>query len=143
MKKAGLLFAIFLATQLYAQNRISEIQGCWGLVSPKNSPGPEFIAESYKGITHLVISPELESRALGQYNKDNNEFEYWIGFIPSWDGKRLTGNPIDSNGTNNKQKVSVPLTFNSKKNTITIHIKNPEYGNVKFIYRKMECDDRM
>lgn len=143
-KRIGLLFFIAIASNLHGQNTISDIEGCWELVSPKNSFGPEFIHESNKGITHIVVSGEQYSGAFGQYNTDD-ELEYAIHFIPEWDGKILTGTVSDTTWNNDLDnlKISIPLVFDSKKNTLTIQINNHKYGKVKFIYNKLECDEKM
>jgi len=143
MKKATVLFCfIILITGLgYAQNYIpddSPVIGTWYLLSPKKSPGPEFITESYKGITNFTIIPgDSESEASGGKNKKTGLFSYTMKFIAEWDGTQLTGNVTAASwdATNKNLKISVPFSYDAKKDLVTIHINNPEYGDVNFVFK--------
>ncbi len=140
-----LLFLLLLgATTLRGQNYLksdSPLLGMWVLSSPKKSPGPEFIPESYKGMTHLTFNAgNADSEASGMFNKKTSLFDYAIKFIAEWDGTKLTGTVTIATWTTEieKLKINVPLAFDTKKGQILIHINNPEYGDVTFIYKKMK-----
>lgn len=143
MKKATTLFyfIILIASFGYSQNYIpdnSPVIGTWYLSSPKKSPGPEFITESYKGITNFTIIPgDSESEASGGKNKKTGLFTYTMKFIAEWDSNQLTGKVTAASwDPNNKNmNISVPFSYDAKKDLITIHINNPEYGNVNFVFK--------
>ncbi len=143
MKKLALITVLLCSLYSYstAQNFIpddSPLIGTWYLSFPKKSPGPEFIAESYKGITNFTILPgDAESEASGGKNKKTELFSYTMKFIAEWDGKKLTGNVTAASwdATNKSLKISVPLVYDATKDLITININNPEYGNVNFVFK--------
>jgi hypothetical protein len=131
---------IISSATLQAQNTIADdspIVGTWSLISPKNSPGPEFIAETYKGINGFTINAgKNESTAEG----NGESYNHSLSFKAEWGGKKLTGQVTQAswNKEVGKLKVSVPFEYDSKKKQIIIHVNNAEYGDVKFIYQKMK-----
>lgn len=144
MKKPILLLSIlFFGYQFSSsQNFIpdnSPVIGTWYLLSPKKKAGPEFIAESYKGITNFTLIPgdDVESEASGGKDKKTGLFSYTMKFIAEWDGTKLTGKVTAASWdpTNKNLRISVPMVYDAKKDLITIHINNPEYGDVNFIFK--------
>jgi hypothetical protein len=143
--KKPILFLILLPAGIhfaFSQNYIpdnSPVIGTWYLFSPKKKPGPEFIPESYKGITNftLLAGSDVESEASGGKDKKTGLFTYTMKFIPEWDGNHLSGKVTAASWdpTNKNLKISVPFVYDSKKDLITIHINNPEYGDVNFVFK--------
>lgn len=147
MKLLLFIFIFFnysLTVTLFAQNYLpvnSPIIGEWELISPKKSPGPEFVVETYIGIAVFKLAAEQNtSMAAASYNKEDKTYLKKAEFIAQWDGNKLTGTVFNSNWpkVSNPLMVNVPLVYNAKKDLITIHINNPEYGNVKFIYKRIK-----
>jgi hypothetical protein len=144
MKKLILFLVVFLLSISFSfsQNYIpdnSPLIGTWYLYSPKKKAGPEFIAESYKGITNFTLVPgdDAESEASGGRDKKTELFSYTMKFIAEWDGTKLTGKVTAASWdqTNKNLKISVPLVYDSKKDLVTIHINNAEYGDVNFVFK--------
>lgn len=141
--RSFLFIAVFtLSTQVFSQQLKpgSPIIGTWQLVSPKKSPGPEFVAETYIGIsTFQLTSGNNISVAAASYDKEKKQYINAAEFIAEWDEKRLTGIVSISNWpkVSDPLKINVPLEYDSKKDQIIIHINNPEYGDVKFVYKRI------
>lgn len=128
---------------MYGQQYIkvgSPIVGTWQLVSPKKSPGPEFTSDTYVGIsTFQLASGTNISMAASSYDDSKKQYVNAAEFIAEWDEKRLTGIISISNWpkVSDPLKINVPLEYDSKTDRIIIHINNPEYGDVKFIYKRI------
>lgn len=140
-----LLLTLFfrLTFTLHSQNYVkadSPIIGEWELVSPKKSPGPEFVTETYIGISvfKLAAGQNISIAAAG-YNKHEKKYVNTAEFIAEWDGTKLTGIVSKSiwHQLTNPLQINVPLKYDDKKDRIIIHVNNPEYGNVKFIYKRV------
>jgi hypothetical protein len=139
-----LLLLIFSTANQYGQNYLkvgSPIIGEWILISPKNSPGPEFVVETYIGIgVFKLASGENISMAAASYDKEEAKYKNAAEFIAEWDGTRLTGIVSVSNWpkVTDPLKINVPMEYDEKKDRIIIHINNSEYGDVKFIYKRVK-----
>lgn len=133
-----------LTINIHSQNYIKDndpVIGKWELVSPKKSPGPEFVAETYIGIAAFKLSSGQNiSIAAASYIKEEKKYVNFAEFIAEWDGNRLTGKVSLTSWPQQTDKVqiNVPLEYDSKKDRIIIHINNPEYGDVKFIYKRIK-----
>ena len=147
MKKQFIVFLfvlIFSSTHQYGQNYLkvgSPLIGEWTLISPKKSPGPEFIAETYVGIgVFKLASGDNISMAAASYNKEEGKYINAAEFIAEWDGSRLTGVVSVTNWPKISDPliIGVPMMYDAKKDRIIIHINNPEYGDVKFIYKRVK-----
>ena len=144
-KKHLLLGFIYCLTAIvHSQNYIKEndpVIGKWELTSPKKSPGPEFVPETYIGIAAIKLSSgQFTSIAASTYNKEERKFVNYAEFIAEWDGNKLTGKVSFSSWVQqtNSLQINVPLEYDPKKDQVIIHIDNPEYGNVKFIYKRIK-----
>ncbi len=141
----GLLASICLTNGTSnAQNFLkadSPIVGEWELISPKNSPGPEFVWDTYIGIGVFKLEwGQTVSVAAANYNKEEKTYINAAEFIAEWDGSKLTGIVSMSNWpkVSDPLKVNVPLEYDQKKDRIIIHINNAEYGDVRFIYKRVK-----
>lgn len=139
-----LIFILYCSSIANSQNYLpkdSPVIGKWELVSPKKSPGPEFTVETYIGIGLFELVDGMGiSMAAASYDKDKKQFIKPAEFIAEWDGARLTGLISVSNWpkVTDPLKVNVPMEYDAKKDRIIIHINNSEYGDVRFIYKRVK-----
>jgi hypothetical protein len=137
-----LLLILFCYGLAYSQNYLpkdSPLIGKWELISPKNSPGPEFIMETYIGIgVFELVDGAGISMAAARFDNTEGKFINAAEFIAEWDGTRLTGLVSVNNWPklSDPLKIGVPMVYDAKKDRIIIHINNVEYGDVKFIYKR-------
>lgn len=139
-----LILFISWSSTLQSQNLIkigSPLIGEWNLISPKKSPGPEFVPETYIGIgVFKLASGANVSMAAASYDKEFDKYVNAAEFIAEWDDAKLTGIVSISNWpkVTDPLKIKVPMEYDSKKDRIIIHVNNSEYGDVKFIYKRIK-----
>lgn len=118
----------------------SPIIGTWQLISPKKSPGPEFVPETYIGVSVFQIAAGSNiSVAAASYDHTKKQYVNAAEFIAEWDEKILSGIISVSNWpkVTDPLKINVPMEYNPQKDQVIVHINNPEYGDVKFIYKRV------